>query len=446
MKFPAFHHKMISMVVLVAFAALTQGYPAPGPAATAKENPGTAIRTGDGDTPGFVEKADSDTETIVKKTRKFPWLIIALGAVAAGVVIYFLVRKKPIYTLTVTLDASCTGTPAATAHHKKGELVTYNYSAKQGYGDLKVMLDGSAVAASGSITMNRDHRITANATQQRTTLQVNSSPAGAKIYLDKVDSGFVTPHTFIYLAATTKTVLLRHHCGYQDWTQEVSVNLGQETVVNPVLPAGIREDFDIALSPCWLPRHSSAWSVGSGVLAALNSTRGYEFAFYQYALPADFAITVKQRIVQGTKLGTIGVIFSATADMGHSKGYEFAFTANKEYIIYKNINYDHYNDEGPWEWIRKDARCLPLNPGQGAWDTIKIVKAAANYTLYVNGQFVYSFVNDEYNARYVSLGIFDSMGVGYDSVLLAPARSGESVPGQPVSGIPPAAGMRGGGR
>ncbi len=66
------------------------------------------------------------------------------------------------YTLTVTLGEGVTGTPAAgTSTYTENDVVTYNYSAQSGYGNLTVTLDGVSIPASGTITITGNHTLNA---------------------------------------------------------------------------------------------------------------------------------------------------------------------------------------------------------------------------------------------------------------------------------------------
>ena len=158
MKFTNLQHKTVSLIVLATFVSLLYFSATPAPAATRAGNSETAIAPGDSGAPSFIEE-EGTPEGFVKKPGKFPWLIVGLGVVAVGAALYFLVIKKPKYTLTVTLDANCTGTPAATGKYTKGTVVNYNYTAPAGY-LAQVKLDGVDVLASGTVTMDKDHAIT----------------------------------------------------------------------------------------------------------------------------------------------------------------------------------------------------------------------------------------------------------------------------------------------
>lgn len=102
---------------------------------------------------GSVEK-----EGLKKERKKFPWLIVAAGAVVLGVVYFLFLKPKKQYKLAVTLTEGVEGTPAQGIYeYEKGAKIHYRYTLKSGFEDLKVLLDGVAVAAEGDIDMNREH-------------------------------------------------------------------------------------------------------------------------------------------------------------------------------------------------------------------------------------------------------------------------------------------------
>jgi hypothetical protein len=72
------------------------------------------------------------------------------------------------YTLTVTKGNGVNGTPnSGTFTYNEGETVNYSYTLKDGYKNLVVKLGGSTVSASGTITMNTNHTLTASATPNK---------------------------------------------------------------------------------------------------------------------------------------------------------------------------------------------------------------------------------------------------------------------------------------
>lgn len=109
--------------------------------------------------PGMIEQEGK------KKKKKFPWLLVVGGAVVVGVVVYFLLLKPKKKTLTVSLGEGTAGEPVSgTYEYKKGEVVSYNYRLQDGYSQLSVLRDGAATSPQGTVTMDRNHRLSATAT------------------------------------------------------------------------------------------------------------------------------------------------------------------------------------------------------------------------------------------------------------------------------------------
>ena len=108
----------------------------------------------------------------IKKKKKFPLLLVILG-VGVVVVLVVLLTKKKKQTLTVNLGTGTTGSPPGGTHsYKKDEMVAYNYAKQTGYSQLTVKLDGAAVAASGAITMDRNHTLEVTAVKIGTITSV----------------------------------------------------------------------------------------------------------------------------------------------------------------------------------------------------------------------------------------------------------------------------------
>ena len=154
------------LVVMLAGFFCLSAWPPATDVEQGKVDNSTSIRStlGEDDTPGFQEQEQPPAK-IAKK--HFPWLWVAAGAVVVGVVLYFTVIKKPEYKLTVSVGTGVIGTPTSgTVTYKKGEKVSYSFKLKDGFKNLRVYLDGSTVAATGEIEMNRRHYIIATATEE----------------------------------------------------------------------------------------------------------------------------------------------------------------------------------------------------------------------------------------------------------------------------------------
>jgi hypothetical protein len=174
MKLLSFFRKSISMFVMVAFTFLIccWGIQSPAaPLASTAEKSSVASASGDAEeTTGHFEKEEPGPG--VKKMKKIPWLIIGAAVVVSATLVYFLVIKKPKYTLTVNVGANCNGSPAANTKYSKGTEVQYSYTSISGFSAPEVKLDGVVVPASGTITMNADHAL-AVTTEPMYTLNVS---------------------------------------------------------------------------------------------------------------------------------------------------------------------------------------------------------------------------------------------------------------------------------
>jgi hypothetical protein len=153
--------------------------------------------------------------------------------VAAGVAVVaiILLWPKPKKTLTVTVGEGVIGSPAHGSHeYKKDTKVNYNYSLQSGYSDLTVTLDGSVVPSSGTITMDRNHQLNAVATKLG-SINVASTPTGADIFLDGVDTGQRTNAVISNITPGTHTIRLTL-AGYDTEERTVQVEAGQEARVD----------------------------------------------------------------------------------------------------------------------------------------------------------------------------------------------------------------------
>jgi hypothetical protein len=77
-------------------------------------------------------------------------------------------------------------------------------------------------------------------TSQYGIINVNSTPDGAKIYLDGVDTGMATPFTITNLEPGSYTIKLDNSC-YKIWEESVIVTAGETTYLNPILRGADQE-------------------------------------------------------------------------------------------------------------------------------------------------------------------------------------------------------------
>ncbi len=84
------------------------------------------------------------------------------------------------YTLTVSLGSGVSGYPSTGSYnYADGSTANYAYSLETGYSNLRVLLDGTNVAASGSIQMNNNHTLSVTADTQSATYDVRGHWIGS---------------------------------------------------------------------------------------------------------------------------------------------------------------------------------------------------------------------------------------------------------------------------
>lgn len=180
-----------------------------------------------------IEDTDENRiiEKIAKKSqekkKKFPWLLVIGGTIAAGILVYLLTAKKSQRTLTVNLGEGVTGSPTPGSYkYKKGSSVTYNYSLQNGYTNLVVSLDGQTVSPAGTIKMDNNHRLNASAIELG-SINVRSTPTGARIYLDGIYTGQNTNSVLSNIASGNHNIKATRE-GYRIGEASVIVEPGRE--------------------------------------------------------------------------------------------------------------------------------------------------------------------------------------------------------------------------
>lgn len=227
------------MAVLFAFVALLNFCSTDALAAATAKNSEAVFENGDSDGTYFIEK--DVNEPVIKKHKKFPFLIVGVGVVVAAVAVYFLFIKKPKYTLNVTVGDGVDGSPPnGSTTHKKGSQIAYNYSSKSGYENIQVKLDNLAVASSGTINMDKDHTLTASANRMGSLL-VQSSPSGASVYLNGQLKGNSTL-VISDLASGSYTVKLSKS-GYDKYETTVQISSNQQTTCSTTLQKDLRGNY-----------------------------------------------------------------------------------------------------------------------------------------------------------------------------------------------------------
>jgi hypothetical protein len=238
-----FYRKPISIFMIVTFTILLVFWADHSPAAPVsdKKSPASVENKGK-ENPGFYELKKS--APAIKKGKKFPWLLAALGVGTVVLLVVLLGRKKTQIAppgeemvLTVNLGVGATGTPAATSNYAKDAAVDYSYTAQAGFTGLQVKLDDAAVNASGTVTMNRSHALSVTA--------VPLPQLAALPYENPADIRFYTPyrvdHPGLDITARKEIVIrapgtgrfvkeLYYHPGVPRWQVNCQIFIGEYAI------------------------------------------------------------------------------------------------------------------------------------------------------------------------------------------------------------------------
>ena len=343
------------------------------------------------------------------------------------------------FVLTVTRGDHVTGTPVNGSYtYARGTNVPYSYAPASGYSNLEVKLDNVLVANSGTIAMDNNHTLTA--VLYGANIVVNSTPSGARIYLNYVDTSHYTPYTFTFNTAVTKNVLLRHSCGYQEYSDDVSVSLGQTKTINANLVTGIRNDFNIPVASCWNPYYSASWSITNiGFYKYVGAASKWSPNAYNSSFSGDYTVTVKMNRKQGLTNYCNSVFLGTSNSMTNANGYEFRYWCTGLYAVCRTTSFNYITITGTSSYIKSPANSTAINQGLNKWNTVKIVKVGTNYSFYINNTLLYSFADATYTPTYCALASATNSTTTemlYDYVYLIPGSGADSVPGLPAKIVP----------
>lgn len=346
-----------------------------------------------------------------KKKKKFPWLLVVGGIVVVGVVLYFLVLKKPKYDLTVTVGEGVTGNPATgTTTHKKNDTVNYSYTLQPGYAELVVKIDGVDAAPTGTITMDANKSLVVSATEVA-TLIVNSNPTGAKIILDGTDSGETTNHTFMFTTGGTHNIIYRK-VGYIQANAVRAVALGDTETVFKSLTRGLREYFSSGAMDSilwkWRSHSSGNWSVTGGNYVCNAALAYWNYSIYNYNWASDkYTVQVRMNRSAGSTSSSNSVVLMTGNSASAVSGYLFNYTASGSVSIWKQNAVNYGGTGGSESAIKPWTSSSAVEAGLGDYNTLKIIRNGSNYTYYLNNQLIMSFTDTTYAPRYIMIACYN---------------------------------------
>jgi hypothetical protein len=333
-------------------------------------------------------------------------------------------KATKTFILTVSRGEHVSGTPASGSYtHARGSNVAYSYAPASGYSNLEVKLDNVLVANSGTVAMDNNHTLTA--TLKGANLEVNSTPAGARIYLDNVDSGHNTPYSFNFsTAVTNKAVHLRYSCGYKEKRQTISVALGQTKTINATLLPGIWEEFLIPASSCWHPYSPSRWTSLLELYRYIGAASQWDTNSYYHSFAGDYTVSVHMNRKKGNTYSSNSIFLGTGTSMTNASGYIFQYVCDGQYSVYRFANRNYItNSGGSITTLKSWTSSSAIHTGLNQFNIMKVVKSGTAYDFYINGTLVTSVTDATYNPGYLSLLFYvggTQTEIQYNYVVLTP--------------------------
>jgi hypothetical protein len=273
--------------------------------------------------------------------------------------------------------------------------------------------------------MDANHTLTA--LLRGANIAVESTPAGARIFVDGVDSGRTTPYTFTYSSAVTKNILLQHSCGYKEYSQSVSVAVGATKTVSHVFAAGIQEDFEVPPSSCWLPYHASSWDhTGHGEYRYSGAALRWSTSVYNYPFTGNYTLIVRMNRKAGSGAAPNAFFLGTGTDMTNASGYAFFYYASPgQYGIVRTANFNFITGSGGSVFtIKAPTASAAITAGLGKFNVLKVVKSGSQYAFYINSTLLHTFSDATHASNYLALAPYCNgvaTVVEYEFVYLTPA-------------------------
>ncbi len=184
--------------------------------------------------------------------------------------------QVPNHTLTVSVSPGVGGTPAGTTTYPQGTVVPYAYALNDAcYENLAVTLDGSPVAPSGSVTMDRPHTLSADASLKAFLIAASAGAGGSISPPDKTSVPCGGSQTY------TITPSFRYYVA------EVLVDGVSVGVVASYTFSDVRSDHAIAATFLAVPSYTLTATLTAGVAGKPSGTAGHPqgtVVEYGYAL------------------------------------------------------------------------------------------------------------------------------------------------------------------
>ncbi len=246
------------------------------------------------------------------------------------------------------------------------------------------------------------------------SIDVRSTPTGAKIFLDGADTGKVTNAVLTDVKAGTHSITLKKSL-FQDYSTSVNVSKNQTSYVDAELfAAPFTENFDDGRADYWdwSPKTGAgSWSVAGGIYRFIPSGRGRSsFTWYDVGNFKDFTYELRIKIYWFGALTFRGDPVAGRWYLFHVR------QVTQEWAVSKMEGTSLYSLKG---YERSTAI-----KGWPEWNNLKVVVSGTNFTFYINGTRVGSISDSSYSKGKVGIWTQDSEPVYVDDVSVSLSTSG----------------------
>lgn len=269
---------------------------------------------------------------------------------------------------------------------------------------------------------------------EKGSIDVRSTPTGARIILDGSDTGKVTNAILTDVKVGSHTILLKKD-RFDDYSATVNVLKDQTTLISATLePGSFFENFDDGVADYFVPQKGN-WYVSGGYYhydsQRLSPNEDWPWSKYDIGDFRNFTLEVHCSQTWGD--GAYGIIIRANPAITECYAFDVA-PSYQEYSIWKKISDRWYAMKS---WTYNGVIRYKYNE----WNILKVVANGSNFTFYINNQLVASVNDGSYPAGRVAIEVADYSGFGgnilFDNISLTKSTGG-SVQGevaipQPVS-------------